>query len=153
MHRGLLADADGERPQTPKPRSARPGASDSDSCQRAGTLSGVVITTARCIPATLTNTQESATRIPWHLDSTSGGHARSVVLEDLLSDGVPGDPVIVYSRRVTVTRAPPGAASRSRLKDSISARRGRGTRSRRHAPDRRLKAAFACAAARWLRQP
>src|SRR5258708_22869512 len=149
VHGGLGAEAEGERPETRRPRSARPGASDSDSCQRAGTLSGVVITTARCIPATLTNTQESATRIPSHLDSTSGGHARSVVLEDLLSDGVPGDPVIVHSRRVTVTRAPPGAASRSRLKDSISARRGRGARSRRAAPHPRPKAPLSRAPARW----
>src|SRR5260221_8226272 len=64
MHRGLLADGGGERPQTPKPRGARPGASDSDNCQRAGTLSGVVTTTARCMPATLTDTKKSATRIP-----------------------------------------------------------------------------------------
>src|SRR5580704_6996265 len=38
---------------TQKPRGTRPGASGKDSCQRAGTYSGVVVTNARCMSRSL----------------------------------------------------------------------------------------------------
>src|SRR5262249_15653741 len=65
------------------PRAARPGASDSDGCQRTGTLSGVVVTRKRCMLATL------ADRTPWRAGLPGGragraggavGEVRKVVL-------------------------------------------------------------------------
>lgn len=46
-----------------KPRGTRPGASDQDICQRAGTLSGVVVIAARFMPATVTGRGGARTAI------------------------------------------------------------------------------------------
>ena len=60
-HGGLLAGCGGGARATagmPKPRGTRPGASAENGCQRAGTCSGVVVSSARFTPTRLANLGE-----------------------------------------------------------------------------------------------
>jgi hypothetical protein len=74
----------------PEPGHEAPRASDSDNGQRAGTLSCVVVTTGRCMLATLADKQICAARISPSFDSTSDVPARQNRASPGCETGCPG---------------------------------------------------------------